>query len=34
MSQETTFQVFFIFTAVVFVILWVRNLVSIGITRR
>jgi protein-S-isoprenylcysteine O-methyltransferase Ste14 len=33
MSQETTFQVFFIFTAVVFVILWVRNLVSIGITR-
>ena len=33
MIDETTFQALFIFTAVVFVILWGRNLVSIGITR-
>jgi protein-S-isoprenylcysteine O-methyltransferase Ste14 len=33
MIAETTFQALFIFTAVVFVILWARNLVSIGITR-
>jgi protein-S-isoprenylcysteine O-methyltransferase Ste14 len=31
--DETTFQALFIFTAVVFVILWARNFVSIGITR-
>jgi protein-S-isoprenylcysteine O-methyltransferase Ste14 len=31
-TGETTFQVLFIFTAVVFVILWGRNLMSIGIT--
>ncbi|MCL4301410.1 MAG: isoprenylcysteine carboxylmethyltransferase family protein [Anaerolineae bacterium] len=33
MDAETTFQVLFIFTAVGFVILWGRNLVTIGITR-
>ncbi|HSB03531.1 MAG TPA: isoprenylcysteine carboxylmethyltransferase family protein [Anaerolineales bacterium] len=33
MIDEVTFQTLFIFTAVVFVILWGRNLVSIGITR-
>ncbi len=32
MIAETTFQALFIFTAVVFVILWGLNLVSIGIT--
>jgi protein-S-isoprenylcysteine O-methyltransferase Ste14 len=32
-SAETTFQLLFIFTAVVFVILWGLNLVSIGVTR-
>jgi protein-S-isoprenylcysteine O-methyltransferase Ste14 len=32
MITETTFQALFIFTAIVFVILWARNLVSIGIT--
>jgi protein-S-isoprenylcysteine O-methyltransferase Ste14 len=31
--NETTFQALFIFAAVVFVILWGRNVVSIGITR-
>lgn len=33
MDAETTFQVLFIFTAVGFVILWGRNLVTTGITR-
>jgi len=32
MIAETIFQALFIFTAVVFVILWTHNLVSIGIT--
>ncbi len=32
MITETTFQALFIFTSVVFVILWGRNLLSIGIT--
>ncbi len=32
MNDETTFQALFIFTAIGFVILWGRNLVSIGIT--
>jgi protein-S-isoprenylcysteine O-methyltransferase Ste14 len=32
-SAETTFQLLFIFTAVVFVSLWGLNLVSIGVTR-
>ncbi len=33
MITETTFQALFIFTALVFVILWGRNLLSIGISR-
>ena len=33
MIDQTIFQALFIFTAVVFVILWGRNFVSIGITR-
>lgn len=33
MIAETTFQTLFVFTAVVFVMLWGYNLVSIGVTR-
>ena len=33
MINENTFQVLFIFIALVFIILWGRNIVSIGITR-